>query len=341
MDLLVAEPLEPEVLRWLEDRHQVFHAPRLADDPRVLMDLLPQARAAMLPASVAIDRRLLLRTPKLRAVGRVVGGAEHIDFAACARAQVEVVRCADAAAPAEAEFLLGALMSLLRPDPREHAPVGGRELGHSTVGLVGMGATARRLARLLQALGTTVVGYDPALHAGSAHWARWGVRPVALPELFAGCDAVSVQLDFFPRYARLLGERVLAGCRPGLVLASVSPLDLFDAAALARVLRSGRLTAAWMDQAGPEVRGEGHPLHGVRGLVLTPRLASYTREARLRSAWGVARRIDEILKRLPAGDRVVTMPAELDELVLPPIGGSGAGLSRGAAAATAASPASR
>lgn len=338
MDLLVAEPLEPEVLRWLEQRHEVFHAPRLAQDARVLADLLPQARAAMLPASVAIDRRLLGRLPRLLAIGRVVGGPERIDFQACERARVEVVRCADAAAPAEAEFLLGALMSLLRPDPREPAPAGGRELGHSTVGLVGMGATARRLAQLLQVLGTRVLGYDPALHAGSAHWARWGVQPVGLQELFARSDAVSVQLDFFPRYAGLLGERVLAGCRPGLVLASVSPLDLFEPRALATVLRSGRLTAAWMDQAGPETRSEGHPLHGVRGLVLTPRLAAYTREARLRSAWGVARRLDEILRMKPAGDRVVTMPAELGELVLPPMGGA---LSPGAAAATAASPASR
>ena len=71
---------------------------------------------------------------------------------------------------------------------------------------------------------------------------------------------------------------------------------------------------------------------------LTPRLAAYTREARLRSAWGVARRLDEILRMKPAGDRVVTMPAELGELVLPPMGGA---LSPGAAAATAASPASR
>ena len=76
----------------------------------------------------------------------------------------------------------------------------------------------------------------------------------------------------------------------------------------------------------------------MRGLVLTPRLAAYTREARLRSAWGVARRLDEILRMKPAGDRVVTMPAELGELVLPPMGGA---LSPGAAAATAASPASR
>ena len=67
-------------------------------------------------------------------------------------------------------------------------------------------------------------------------------------------------------------------------------------------------------------------------------VAAYTREARLRSAWGVARRLDEILRMKPAGDRVVTMPAELGELVLPPMGGA---LSPGAAAATAASPASR
>ncbi|MFM2342397.1 MAG: hypothetical protein RLZZ592_2050 [Pseudomonadota bacterium] len=342
MDLLVAEPLEPEVLHWLEQHHTVLYAPRLAEDRCRLTELLAQARAAMLPAQVAIDRRLLAGAPRLLAIGRVVGGAEHLDLAACQRAGVEVVRCAEAATPAEAEFLLGALMSMLRPDPREPRLAGGRELGHCTVGLVGMGTTARRLARLLQTLGTTVVGYDPTLHASSAHWAEWDIRPIGLQALFASCDAVSVQLDFFSRYRGLLGERVLADCLPGQVLVSLSPLALFDARALAAVLRSGRMTAAWMDQAGPEARSEGHPLHGVRGLVITPQLAAYTREARLRSAWGVARRLDRILSRAPAGDRVVTMPARAADLLLPPRGGNvGAGLSRGAAAATAASPASR
>ena len=39
----------------------------------------------------------------------------------------------------------------------------------------------------------------------------------------------------------------------------------------------------------------GRPLHDIDTLQITPRVASTTRESRVRSAWGVARRIDELL----------------------------------------------
>lgn len=336
MDLLVAEPLEAEVLEWLDARHEVFYAPRITEDPRVFLDAMARTRTALLPPRVAVDRRLLARAPRLQGIGRIVGGVERIDLHACARADVQILRCLDAAAPAEAEFMLGALMALLRPDPRERERFAGRELGHSTVGLVGMTASGRRLGRLLPTLGTRVIGYDPAVHASAPSWRRWGVSPSSLHELLATADAVCVQMDCYTRHAGLFGERVLSWCKPGQVLVSVAPIDLFDAAALAEALRSHRLTAAWFDHAGPEVRGSGHPLHGVRGLVTTPRLAAYTREARLRSAWGVARRLNHLLRQQPARAPAapVTLRDRIDQLersVMPPV----------AAAATAASPASR
>ena len=34
MDLLIVEPLEAEVIQWLQSRHSVRYAPELAHDPR-------------------------------------------------------------------------------------------------------------------------------------------------------------------------------------------------------------------------------------------------------------------------------------------------------------------
>lgn len=303
MDLLIAEPLEAEVLEWLDARHELFYAPKLMHDRQVFMDAWAQARAVMLPPQVAVDTRMLALAPRLRAIGRIVGGPENIDLPACTRSGIELVRCVDAAAPAEAEFMLGALLALLRPSPEEMGRVAGRELGTSTVGLIGMNSTARKIARLLQALGSRVIGYDPALHASDAQWSRWGVQPVALRELFEHSHAVCVQLNYYSRYRGLLGERALPYCQRGQVLVSVSPLTLFDEDLLAELLQSGRLAAAWLDNVGPGPLEPGQPLHGVRGLLVTPRLASYTREARVRSAWGVARRIDEVLRTAPTTSR--------------------------------------
>ncbi|HJW10905.1 MAG TPA: NAD(P)-dependent oxidoreductase, partial [Albitalea sp.] len=211
MDLLIVEPLEPEVTQWLEARHSVQCAPELAHDPRGFRQALFNVRSLIIPPSVALDLQALHYAPALRAVGRVSAGAENIDLDACARAGVEVVRSLTATAQAEAEFMIGALLSLLRRVPVIGADglAVGRELGGATVGLVGMAPSARSMAQLLAGFGSNVIGYDPSVHASDGVWERWNVKPRGLRELMEESDAVCVQLSYFSRYHGLLGERFL------------------------------------------------------------------------------------------------------------------------------------
>ncbi len=298
MDLLIAEPLEPELIAWLEERHAVRVAPELAFDPRALRDALRGARAAIVPPSAAIDSQVLYQAPRLRAVGRVSAGAENIDLDACARAGVEVVRSLSATAAAEAEFMVGALLTLLRRDTldADGRPSAGRELGASKVGLIGMAPSARVTAQLLAAFGARVVGYDPGVHASDAVWKRWHIEPLGLRELFERCDAVCVQLAYYSRWRGLLGERIVTHARPRQVLVSIAHAALFDEAALANALRSGRMAAAWLDSVEPGMLDEGRPLASAPNLQVSARVASTTRESRLRSAWVVVQRIDELLR---------------------------------------------
>jgi phosphoglycerate dehydrogenase-like enzyme len=305
MDVLIVEPLEPEVMRWLVERHAVRYAPELAREPRAFRQALFNVRALVLPPSVALDAQALHYAPVLRAVGRVSSGAENIDLDACARAGVEVVRSVTASAVAEAEFMIGALLAMLRRVPVVNAEglLVGRELGGATIGLVGMTPSARSLAQLLGAFGARVVGYDPAVHASDSVWARWHVEPLGLRELIEQCDGVCVQLAYFTRYQGLLGERFLPFCKPNQVMVSIAHSSLFDEAALAEALASGRMAAAWLDSLEPGALDPGRPLHEIDSLQITPRVASTTRESRIRSAWAVARRIDELLAVTPGTSR--------------------------------------
>ena len=295
--ILIVEPLDPEVMQWLVARHAVRYAPDLARDPRALRQSLRSVQALIIPPTVAIDAEVLARAPMLKAVGRLSGGAENIDFDACARAGVEVVRPTDATAQAEAEFMIGALLQMLRRVPVVNAEglLVGRELHGSTVGMVGLSPAAQPLSQLLAAFGARAVGYDPTLHASDPVWARWLVEPVSLRELMEQSDGVCVMLNYFTRYQGLLGERYLAFCKTNQVLVSLAPSNLFDDVTLADVLGSGRMAAAWFDSLEPGLAAPGRPLHGLDTLQVTPRVASTTRESRVRAAWDVARHIDTLL----------------------------------------------
>ena len=297
MDLLIVEALEEEVMKWLGARHPLRFAPELALDPRAFRQALYNVRAMIVPPSVTLDTQMLHHAPVLRAVGRASGGVENLDVDACARAGVEVVRSTTATAQAEAEFMIGALLSLLRRVPVAGADgmLVGRELGSATVGLIGMPPAARSVAQMLAGFGSQLVGYDPALHASDSLWARWRVKPLVLRELLEQSDAVCIQLGYFSRYHGLLGDRFLPYCKPNQVIVSISHSGLFDEASLATALASGRIAAAWLDSLEPGAVEVGRPLAGIATLQITPRVASTTRESRLRSAWAVARRIDELL----------------------------------------------
>jgi D-3-phosphoglycerate dehydrogenase / 2-oxoglutarate reductase len=297
MDVLIVEPLEPEVLQWLGSRHTVRVAPELARDPRAFRHALYDVRALIIPPSVPIDASALRLAPMLRTIGRLGAGVENIDLVACAAAGVEVVRPATASATAEAEFMVGALLQMLRRVPvvSTEGMLVGRELGSCRVGIIGMSPAAKPLAELLRAFGCHIVGYDPAVHASDSLWSRWHVTPIGLRELIEQCDAVCVLLNYFTRYQGLIGERYLQHCKRDQVLVSLTHASLFDEWALAEALQQGRLAAAWLDSVEPGLLAPGRALHEIDTLQVTPRVAATTRESRLRAAWAVVRRIDEVL----------------------------------------------
>ncbi|HEY1091946.1 MAG TPA: NAD(P)-dependent oxidoreductase [Burkholderiaceae bacterium] len=317
MSVLILEPLEADVVKWLAERHQVEYAPDLVEEPQALREALLGVQALVLPPSVAVDAALLRNAPRLRVVGRMSGGSENIDTDACRAAHVEVARSLTATASAEAEFIIGALLAMLRRVPVESSDgmLVGRELGCSTVGLVGITPAARMLGQLLPAFGTRVLGYDPSMHQSDGLWARWGIEPVPLRDLMEASDGVAVQLNYFQRYRGLLGERVLGFSKPGQVIVSTTHSAVFDEEALAQALDSGRVLAAWFDSLEPGALEPERPLYGVPGLQVTPRLAGTTRESRVRSAWGVVRRIDQLLSAAPEPNQGfrATFPAELPE----------------------------
>ena len=265
-------------------------------------------RALIAPPSVALDAQALHFAPVLRAVGRLSAGAENLDVEAFARAGVEIVRPGTASAGAEAEFAIGAMLQLLRRVPVRSTDgmLVGRELAGATVGLVGMPAAARPLAEMLGAFGAQVKGYDPAVHmsdgalgaledraAGPARAGRAKRRGVRAAELLhAATRACSASVSC--RY-----------CKPDQVLVSLAHSSLFDEAALAEALDSRPHGRGLVRQHGAG-HARSRPAAAPRcdNLQVTPRVAGTTRESRIRSAWAVARRIDEILSEARAAPRV-------------------------------------
>lgn len=303
MEILLLEDLAADAREWLAARHRVDYRPELMQDQAALQRELYKVDALVAPLRLRINSQLLDCAPRLVVLGQLQEGGENIDFEACQRRGVRIVQASSAASRATAEFLLMALLNLYRLGGQLRAGhVGtaprtyGREINDSVVGLLGMSPVAQLLAPILQAMGARVVGYDPAVHRSAELWERLGVQPLTLAELLEGSDAVSMQVTYASRHRGMVNDRVLAACRTGQVWACASRASLFDLAALARCLRTGRIAAFWLDSDDPVLDSRAdNPLLGLANLRITPCWAARTQEAQLRGSWYLADRIHQTL----------------------------------------------
>lgn len=227
-----------------------------------------------------IDRPLLDRLPRLRVVSKYGVGLDSIDLEGLAERGVLLAWTPGTNAPAVAELALLHMLATLRRVPeglarvqrREWAPLTGRLLSGSTVGLVGVGHVGRALASLLEPFGCDLLGYDIAPIEVP------GVRQVPLDDLLGRADVVSIHVPLTPVTRHLIGGPQLALMKPDAVLVNTARGGVVDEAALMAALREGRLFAAGLDvlESEPPSTWEAAEIETV---LLTPHLAGSSEQS--------------------------------------------------------------
>ncbi|MBN9324757.1 MAG: 3-phosphoglycerate dehydrogenase, partial [Delftia acidovorans] len=207
--------------------------------------------------------------PSLRVISKHGSGTDTIDKAAAAERGIAVVAAAGANAAAVAEqalaLLLACAKSVVALDARMHAGHWDKathkslELGGRTVGLVGLGAIGLRFARMADALGMRVIGFDPFAKNLPAY-----VQPVDLETIWRESDAISLHCPLTEENRGMLGASTLAACKRGVIVVNTARGGLIDEAALLAAVRSGQVAAAGLDSFAVEPMVAGHPFQGER-----------------------------------------------------------------------------
>lgn len=323
MEILLVDELVRDAHDWLAERHSVEYRPDLAADPSALRKAMYNVRALVLPRRVLVSREFLDFAPVMTALARLHASSDNTDLEACRSRRVRVIQPSSAAVRSNAEYLLGALLLLMRRSVasslagQRHAPPQiGRELHGSVIGIFGLAPDAHTFITLLRALGAKLIGYDPAVHHSAPIWERLEVQPVTAKELLANADAVSVTVLYASRYRGLINDQMLAACKPGQVWVGLTRSSIFDGAALARALSDGRIESCMLDGGEEGFAAKGTPLHDLDNLYLTPRLGAHTVQARLRASWYVAHRIHETLTlpRISMIDQITSGPGALTNM---------------------------
>jgi phosphoglycerate dehydrogenase-like enzyme len=196
-------------------------------------------------------------------------------------AGVEVIDASDANSIAVAEWTVAAaLMGVRRLPHFDRALKSGspwaeprREAGllcESTVGLIGLGRVGREVARMLRALGATLIGYDAYLPAKEAR--AMGVRPAPLEELLRTADVISLHLPVTDETRGMLDAEKLSWIRDGAVFINSARAALLDEEAFLVELAKARFTA-FLDVYPVEPLPLDHPLRSMEHVFITPHIA--------------------------------------------------------------------
>ena len=232
-------------------------------DPAQLRATIGDA-GIVLNGHTAMDAALLEAHPRLRSIVFLgTGASSYVDVEAAARLGIRVrtIKGYGDRSVAEHAFalLLAAARGIARMDRGLRAgawtQAEGVELGGRTLGLLGLGGVGGEMARIASGFGMRVVG-----------WSRSGVpaglpvEAMAIDDVLAEADAVSLHLALCPETRGLLDAARIARMKTGAILVNTARGALVDEAAMLAALASGRLGHAALDVYAVEPLPASHPL---------------------------------------------------------------------------------
>lgn len=304
--IVITEFMDAPAVEKLAARYDVDYRPKLVDDAAALEKAVADADAWIVRNRTQVRGRALEAARKVRVVGRLGVGLDNIDVDACRARGIDVIPATGANAESVAEYVIAMALVLLRGAYYSTGPVAegawprepltkGREAGGKLLGLVGFGSIGRITARKAFALGMRVAAHDPQVGPSDAAWSQAGVQSMELDALVAESDVVSLHVPLTAETRGLMDERRLRRMKRDAVLVNTARGGIVDEAALAAVLRGGRLAGAALDVFGEEPLRAGSPLAGAPRLILTPHIAGVTAESNDRVSHLIADRVMESL----------------------------------------------
>jgi D-3-phosphoglycerate dehydrogenase len=264
------------------------------------VDFIIADRATSVPAEV------LAGLPDLKVVMRSAIDIRNIDVEAASQAGVLVTHAEAGFVQSVIELTIGLLVDLSRGVSRAVADYHagrkpeirvGRQLGGSTIGIIGYGRISRALAPVLLAMGVKVLVSDPYAQIDDPR-----LQKLPLEDLLARSDAVICLAIANEETENLMNAAAFARMKPDAFFINMSRGNLVDEAALASALTEGRLAGAAMDVGRAPDQMPSPDLARLPNVIATPHIGGLTPPASESQAFDTVRQVEALVDgKVPSG----------------------------------------
>jgi D-3-phosphoglycerate dehydrogenase / 2-oxoglutarate reductase len=248
----------------------------------------------------AVGAKVMDAAPSLRVISKHGSGTDTIDKAAAHARGIQVRAAIGANAAAVAEqalaLLLACAKSVVDLNTRMHAGHWDKathksiELHGRTIGLVGLGAIGQRFARMCDAMGMKVLGFDPFAKDLPDY-----IQAVDLDTLWRESDAISLHCPLTPENRGMINAQTLAHCKKGVIVVNTARGGLVNEADLLAAVQSRQVFAAGLDSFAVEPMTAPHIFHKAPHILLSPHIGGVTSDAYINMGVGAARNVLDVL----------------------------------------------
>lgn len=236
---------------------------------------------------------------KLKLIGRIGIGVDHIDLQSARKNKVAVMTVGDANATSVAELTVGFTIAFSRKIPMAVSSMkagywnpkelSGFELSRKTFGIVGLGRIGSRVARRMQAMDMRVIACDPYIDTTFSE--RFGIRLHTLEEVLAESHVTSLHIPLTSETRGIIHSKILSKARKGLYLINTARGEVVDQSAIIESLDNETLAGYAADVFSEEPLAKDDVLRFHPKALLTPHYGAQTKEAQKRANEVIAKQI--------------------------------------------------
>lgn len=306
--VLLKEYIHPDAKALLEKHFQV-------------VDNLdhPEEIAAIVVRTLQVDGPLMDLCPNLKIIAKHGVGVNTIDLDQAKKRGIIVTNTPHANSNSVAELIVGLMLDIGRNITLAHektragafpkiAPseMTGMELTGKTLGLVGTGNIARRVAEICtKGFDMKVLGYDPFVTKEQMEQMGY-VKYDKVDDLIADADVINISVPLTPETRDLIAGETFDRFRPGAILINAARGGIVNEADLYRALKEHKLRAAACDAFVNEPpTKENTNLYELDNFIGTPHIGACAEEALWRMGHDTATEIINVLSGKEPTHRLV------------------------------------
>lgn len=205
-----------------------------------------------------LDAEVLACAPKLRAIAKYGVGVDNIDLDYCKEHGIKVSRTVGANSEAVADYAMTLIMAVARKAvmidrkcrAKDWGKISTRDVSGATLGLFGLGAIGKHVAKRAQGFGMKVLAYDPFWPEEYAK--ANDITQADAETIFKNADFISLHLPLMDSTKNFVGEKEIAMMKKDAVIINTARGGLIDEAALLAALKEGRIYGAGIDAFAQE-----------------------------------------------------------------------------------------